>query len=136
MKKILIVQSVPGWIRVLSEAISKEVPNLIEDITYTDSFNHALEIAPRSGKLLVITSNMFHDNYSEHKNIVPEKIIDDFDKDGNQLAKLIKKINPEAQVFLFSEFMSADREFLDGYISKTQYTPENIKAVLNTILKK
>jgi hypothetical protein len=90
MKTILIVQSNTGWIPILANAISAELPSLTDYLACTDNFEFALKLVPKRGELVVITSEMFHDSVSEHKDRVTKKIPNS-EKNGDRLALEIKK---------------------------------------------
>jgi hypothetical protein len=90
MKKILIVQSIPDWIVIITNAILKEFPELEKDIISTDSFDHAITITPIDTELIVITCETFHDISSEHRNDTPQKISEDA-KNSSKLAQMIKR---------------------------------------------
>ncbi len=132
MRKIIIVQSIPEWITIFRNLISKYIPWVVNDVSYTDSFDHALDIVPPDGELIVITSGMFHDKMSEHRDNVIQKIPDN-EKNGNQLAKMIKEINPNAKIFLYSEYPLFENDYLDGTLKKTVSEDQNILLVLRLL---
>ena len=130
MKTILIVQSVPVWMSILISAISAKLPELADFIGGTDSFDHALDLIPLKGELIVITSDMFHDQSSQHRKSVTQKAFDS-DKNSDNLAKLVKKKNKNAKVFVFSEFKPKTAEYLDGFIQKEH--SNQIKNITNVL---
>jgi hypothetical protein len=131
MKTILIAQSVPYWITVIIDAISGRLPDLADCICFTDSFDFALDLVPKQGELIVISSGMFHDSLSEKRKTVAEKIPDN-EKDGDKLAEEIKKINPEARIYVFSEYEPFESKYLDGFIKKIK---GNNRESLTNLLK-
>ncbi len=119
MKTVMIVQSNAAWIPILVNAISAKLPKLTDYLICTDNFEFALDLVPKEGELVVVTSEMFHDRVSVHKNRGNQKILDS-EKNADRLAEEIKKINPKAIVYVFSEFKPSKHDFLDGFIEKTQ----------------
>lgn len=122
-KTIMIVQSIPDWIKILVKTMADKLPNLVDCIIATDSFDHALDLVPKKGELIVVTSEMFHDHLSIHKESVKQKIPNS-EKNGDKLAELIKKINKRAKVYVFSEFNPKSKENYDGFIQKVDYSEE------------
>ncbi len=83
MGKILLIQSrgFDGIKKFFKQVFSER----IGDFLFSDSFDHALEIIPK-GELLVITSNIFHDQLSDHRDSA-KRTIPDSEKNGNVIAK-------------------------------------------------
>ena len=117
MKNILIIQSLQGDILILKNAILKNLPASYESIMWTDSFDHALDLIPKEGKFLVITSGIFHDISSVHKGRVKEKVLNQL-KTPNILAEMILKINIKTMIYVFSTSVPKNLRFLDGYVMK------------------
>lgn len=118
-RRILIVQSIPAWLQILTAAIYKEFPDVAAN--FTDSFDHAVDLARLAAKenarLSVISSDMFHDTDSVYFGLVTKKISEN-QKDGDMLAKMIKEINPDTKFFVFSGYMPRTKAYIDGYIQK------------------
>ncbi len=134
MRKIIIVQSLPEWISIIASKISKDIPLITPYVMYTDSFDHAIDLIPKDGELIVITSGMFHDIYSDQREIVTQKISDS-EKNGNKLAQMVKEINQNAKIYLFSEYAPKEHEYLDGFILKSKFGDKNVSEIIK-ILKK
>ena len=132
-KKILIVQSLERWTNYLKKAFKKEFPQIADEIIYTDSFDHALDIIPIYTELIVICSNMFHDSFSEHADKVKEKLPTK-EKSGDSLARLIKEINPLAKVYVFSEYPPSGIH-IDGFLFKKYGDRENNIAKAVNLIK-
>ncbi|MCX6753030.1 MAG: hypothetical protein NTW62_01625 [Candidatus Nomurabacteria bacterium] len=133
-KTLIIVQSIPEWNTAFFAHVSKYMPTIADTVSMTDSFDHAIDLAPKKGKLTVVTSNMFHDKFSKHYGEVKEKM-DENKKDGNTLAKLIKEINPEAKVYVFSEFEPENKKHITGFIKKDRGPIlDNVKRAVDALL--
>jgi hypothetical protein len=135
MRKILIVQSIPDWIAIITNAILKEFPELEKDIISTDSFDHAITIVPKNVELTVITSEMFHDLYSPHRKDVHPKISED-EKNSDKLAQMIKEINPSAKVYVYSEYKPRTEVYLDGFIFKDGTENRNVTEIVQKVGQK
>lgn len=142
MKKIIIVQSIPDWVTILKRVIPKKIPEISDILIFTDSFDHAIDVVKKSKKeslskvedchLLIITSDMFHDASSSHRDRVI-KNIPDMLKDSNLLAKMVKGLNPDAEVYTFSGYVPKETTYLDGYILETDDDEESALKILETI---
>lgn len=108
--KIMIVQSIPDALSVIEKRI-KEVFPLLDNVIYEGSFEKALQVVPKDDDVVVITSDMFHDDKNE--------LFTRQEKDGSKLAEEIKKINPKAKVYVFSTYTPRPH-FVDGFFPKTQ----------------
>lgn len=131
MKNLLIIQSIPTWVSILEAGLSKPAITETYCISITDSFDHAIDLIPREGEVIVITSEMFHDEYSNFRKSVTQKIPDK-EKSANKLAELVKAINNKAKVYTFSEFSPNGFEYLDGCILKNKHKPQES---INDIIK-
>ncbi len=80
-----------------------------------DSFDQAVETLPTEGKLLVITSNTFHDGLSDYQS--KTSVISRYDKNANLLAQLLKEKNPETKVIVYADSLHDDR-YVDDYVMK------------------
>ena len=131
MKTILIIQSIPAWVPILINSISEKFPGLAYCVYCTDSFDHAIDLIQKEGELIVVTSEMFHDDLSDHKKDVTQKI-PDYLKNGDKLAEMIKVINPKAKVYIFSEYEPKNNENIDGFVKKDEF---NVNQSLLNFLK-
>lgn len=133
MKRILIVQSIPDWIAILREAILKELPELVNNILFINTFDQAIIIADvfKDDDLIVITSDMFHDEINNTGTFT--KKIPENEKDGNKLAQMIKALNPKAKVYLYSSYHPLEEDFLDGIIKKSEFGDMNIPKIFEKI---
>lgn len=118
MNRVLITQSIPEWRDLLQNMIQENLPEIADYISYTDSFDHTLDLVLKKGRFIAIVSNMFHDKLSKYRESMPEKIPDSA-KDGNSLAKMIKEINPQARVYVLSEYIPRGN-YIDGFIPKNR----------------
>ena len=105
------------WTTILQKAILEKLPDIYEDIIWTDSFDHAISLIPKEGKFLVITSCIFHDLSSIHRGEVEETVLNQL-KEPNLLGELIIKINSRSMIYVFSNTAPKDLKYLDGYIKK------------------
>lgn len=130
MKKILIVQSIPEWLTMLKNAISKEFPAI--EIECSDSFDYAVSLIKENEDLLVICSDEFHDKYSRHSSQTSE--LPDELKDGDSLARLVKERNEKAKIFVFSSYQPISKIWHDDYIRKcNDKIEESIELLLEKI---
>ncbi len=112
--KIIIVQSNYLDTKKIEAGMSEYFPQLIDDIVYSGEFESTLDIIPKDEEIIVITSNMFHDledvKFTSHE------------KKGNNLARLIKEINPKSKVYLFSTIYPNphEKDYFDGHYEKTK----------------
>jgi len=109
--KIIIVQSIPEVLGLIKKKIQEELNTSLIDILYESNFEKTLEMIPKDQKLIVITSDMFHD--------LKDELFKRSEKDGSRLALEIKKINPKAKVYVFSSHVPK-MEHIDGFFKKTQ----------------
>ena len=98
-------------------------------IAHTDSFDRAVEIARDGAAYFVISSEMFNDSLADDHGpaTVPKS-----EKNGNSLARLLKEINPDTQLWVYSRHSPSSTEHIDGYIHKNSQKDfyEDLKAVL------
>ncbi len=92
---------------------------------------NALRFLPKTGPITVLTSNIFHDSNNEMGvNGKPEK-----EMTGEILAGIIKKKNPRAKVYLYSEKV-VQSEIFDGVFkrdSNTDIIPSGLQTILNSL---
>lgn len=119
-KKVMIVQSKREWLSVFKSIILLELPRLASDVIYTDSFDEAVDLIPQACELVIISSSMFRDKFSQYRELHGEIIPDD-EKNGEELAKIAKELNPKCKFYIFSEYETKNNEFIDGFISKNKY---------------
>ena len=110
-EKIIIVQSSRYTIDRIRFKIKTSYPELMNIISFEEDFEQSLRLIPATGKIVIISSNRFND--LENVKFSKEE------KCGNNLAKEIKKINPEAIFYLYSEEEAAMTDkFIDGSFHK------------------
>lgn len=106
----MIVQSIPDVLALIKKKIDKVFPNLDGRVSYHSNFEQTLLNVPKNNEIVVIASDSYHDE-------------DDFfegeEKDGNKLAEEIKKINPQAKVYIFSTY-APRLEYVDGFYLKSK----------------
>ncbi len=108
--KIIIVQTTPEGLEGVKKGIKRKFPELLNNITFNDNFESTLELIPKEGEIIVITSNIFHDKKNE--------LLPSHEKNGNKLAELIKEINATAKVYIFSANYPYPDESIDGFYKK------------------
>jgi len=108
--KVIIVQSIPQALELIEKRI-REVFPISDNVVYENNFEKTLQIIPTDEEVVVITSDMFHDDKDE--------LFKRQEKDGGKLAEEIKKINPKAKVYVFSTY-EPRYEHIDGFYLKTQ----------------
>lgn len=106
--KVIIVQSIPQALELIEKRIHEVFP-LLDNVTYESNFEKTLQIIPVDEELVVITSDMFHDDKDE--------LFQRQEKDGSKLAEEIKKINPKAKVYVFSTYEPRP-DYIDGFYHK------------------
>lgn len=129
--KVLIVQSL-GYV-VLKTYIENAFPEVAERISYSDSFDLAIEmISKEKGRIYVFTSHMFHDisRTKTESTTIPDK-----EKNSNSFAKMIKELNPYAKVYAFSFFEPLKMDYLDGYIQKIEGSTSSMDELVDFIKK-
>lgn len=94
----------------------KELLKDYKKIFFTNSFEHALLNVPKEGKLIVITSNIFHDHMSEHRELA--NTISDDEKNANSLASAVKSINNRCLVYVYTERPSSSTKHIDAIMKK------------------
>lgn len=119
-KKILILQSIPIWLSIFKDIIRLELPGLYGDIFFLDSFDEAIDTIPLDCELIVISSDMFYDNLSKYREF-HGAIIPDEEKDGAKFAEMVKSLNPNSKVYIFSQYEPKQSKFIDGFILKHQH---------------
>ncbi len=117
---ILIVQSLETNLDIIKNAIQEVFGEILtEHIIYTDSFDGAVKLIPKSGKVLVVTSDWFHDEDKEggfETKTIPHK-----SKNANTLAGWIKTINPKAKVVCYAHSFERERKSLvDCFVKKSK----------------
>jgi hypothetical protein len=128
--KIFIVQSL-GY-EVLETYIKNMFPEVVERISYSDSFDQTIEmIQKEEGRIYVFTSDMFHDI---SRTQLESTTIPDKEKNSNSLAKMIKEINPNAKVYVYS-YYEPPMYFVDGYLHKIEGSNVSINELINFIKK-
>ena len=128
--QIIIAQSIPDWIGLIRSAIETELPHLAEHVTYCDSFDQTLEVLHLDKPVLIVASNLFHDENSAHN--APSSGVPDEDKTAENLARIAKSMNSDVRVFVYSQYQPTESIFLDGYISK-EGDERSIKLVIQAI---
>lgn len=111
MKKVIIVQSIPQALELIKKMVSHSFSNLNGSVLYESNFEKTLEIIPKTGDVIVIASDFYHDE--KHVKFKREE------KDGNRLAQEIKKINAQAKVYIFSTY-EPKGEYIDGFYQKSE----------------
>ena len=112
MKTIIFVQSLSTPERMKKE-IRKFSPELSEKVLYSTNFEVTLEMIPKEGEVVIITSDAFHEEDVHILNI---------DKDGYRLAELAKKVNSQVKVYIYSSYapskLDEDVNLIDGHFHK------------------
>jgi hypothetical protein len=108
--KVIVVQSISQALEMIEKKI-REVFPLLDNVIYESNFEKTLQIIPTEEEIVVITSDMFHDDKDE--------LFERQEKDGSKLAEEIKKINPKAKVYVFSTYEPRP-EYIDGFYHKIQ----------------
>lgn len=108
--KIIVVQSTPNALNVAKQAIEKAFPNL-NNVVYNSNFESTLKLIPKNEDVVVITSNMFHDDR--------DILLPSYEKDGNKLSEMVKQINKKAKVYLYSTGTSDKNNFIDFWFQKS-----------------
>lgn len=130
LSKVFIVQSL-GYV-VFKTYIENTFPEVVERISYSDSFDQAIEmISKEEGRIYVFTSHMFHDisRTQSESTTIPH-----LEKNSNTFAKMIKEINPNAKVYVYS-FFEPPMEFIDGYLHKIEGSTVSMNELVNFIKK-
>ena len=132
---IIIVQST-GFQEIESLLKRPEFKDLLKKVTnifLTNSFEHALLNIPKKGKVFVITSNIFHDPMTKHrdlKNTIPNSA-----KNANTLAEGIKAINNRSVVYVYSDYLPHTDKYIDGLMKKTDDISRDLKVLLKIATK-
>lgn len=130
LSKVFIVQSL-GYV-VLKTYITNTFPEVVERISYSDSFDQANEmISKEEGRIYVFTSHMFHDI---SRTQLESTTIPNEEKNSNSFAKMIKEINHNAKVYVYS-FYEPPMDFIDGYLHKIEGSTISMNKLVNFIKK-
>ena len=133
-KRIFIVQSVQEWVLLLKEAITNNLPQVRDHVSYSGSFDHVLDLIPNDGEILVITSDVFHDMSDENRAFQTTLKALNYQKNGDLLSQMIKEKNDKARVYVFSQFKPDSAKFLDGHVLNIlEEREKSIHAVLELI---
>ena len=119
-KVIFIVQSVSEWLSIFKNIIRQEIPGLYGDVIFLDSFDQAIDLIPLNCELIVISSEMFNDELSQYREF-HGAIIPDEEKDGAKFAEMVKLLNPNSRVYIFSQYEPKKSVFIDGFIQKHRF---------------
>ena len=133
--KVLVVQSVDTWIDILKNLVNTKYKEIADCFSFTDSFDNAVELVEskmKNEELYVITSEMFHDQYSSHRETATYHIAESL-KCASTLGELIKGINPKAKVFVFSEFKPVATAFIDEFVRKSGTNTSGVERVIDNI---
>jgi hypothetical protein len=84
-----------------------------------------------SGKTIVLTSEMFHDDFAKDKGSTQHP---NSQKCADSLAIHLKAKNKEVIVFSFSEFKPEEQENLDGFILKEKNYPQEVENTIRNYL--
>lgn len=137
MKKIIVIQTIPVWLQFCQERVFNEVTDT--EILYTDSFDHALHILPEKEPVVIITSNMFHDEMSRHHKNPDIEHRDEREKDATKLAEYAKKKNPQACIYILGEHPPThiDDKLISGVIEKKNFleSRENANEMKKALLE-
>ena len=125
MKKIIIVQSIPDALELVRKKIGATFPHLDSRVSYHGNFEKTLETIPKDEAIVVIASNGYHDE--------EDNLFDANEKDGNRLAEEIKKINPQAKVYIFSIYKPRP-EHIDGFYMKSQAGDNTVDEMINILI--
>ena len=135
--KVLIIQSHDGWLRLCKMWINNSLPHYhVGNVTYTNSFDHAIDLMKEKKFSLIITSAIFHDAKSEHRDTAT-RTIPDIQKKPNTLAGIVKKTNPETKVYVLSNQKKEEYEtsLIKGWISKKVNPKHEIIGLVNTAVR-
>lgn len=126
---ILVVQSIDHWLQVIRTFMGQKFPTV--KTLFTNSYDKAVEISPRDGKVLVITSEMFHDEFVGDKAAIQYP---NDQKNASTLAVHLKAENKNTFVYSFSEYEPEVKELLDGYILKANNYPKSLEDTIKKYL--
>jgi len=130
LSKVFVVQSL-GYV-ILKTYLENAFPEINERISYSDSFDQAIEmISKEKGRIYVFTSHMFHDISRTQSE---SKTIPHLEKNSNTFAKIIKEMNSNAKVYVYS-FFEPPMEFIDGYLHKIEGSTVSMNELANFIKK-
>lgn len=135
--KVLIIQSHDGWLRLCKLWINNKLPHChVGNVTYTNSFDHAIDLMKEKKFSLVITSAIFHDAKSVHRDTAT-RTMPDIQKKPNILAEIAKKINLETKVYVLSNQKKTEHEtsLIDGWISKKVNPKNEIIGLVSTAVR-
>jgi hypothetical protein len=91
-----------------------------KEVVYTSSPKKAIEVASKSEKAVIISSNVF----------------DGLGMDGGDVAMMVKEANPNALFFIYSYAPRGEgnTRFIDGYIPKSELNAySNLAEILSSI---
>ncbi|MFZ4632525.1 MAG: hypothetical protein ACOYL8_05010 [Patescibacteria group bacterium] len=125
MKKIIVVQSVPEVLDSVSWNVKYTFPQLKDRLIFQSNFEKTLAELPKYEEIVVIASDYYHDD--EH--ILFERT----EKNGDRLAAEIKKINPLAKVYIFSEY-EPKLGNVDGFYLKSQWGGNATEKIIDVFL--
>lgn len=95
------------------------------------SSKNAVAAIPKYGPITVLTSNIFYEkNDKTGADGCPEK-----DMTGTKLAHIIKKKNPQAKVYLYSQWLTQD-EIFDGIFKRdaiNDIVPQELQKLLDSV---
>lgn len=113
------------------EYLLKNHPALYLVSLQVHSSKNAVAAIPKYGSITVLTSNVFYEkNGKTGADGHPEK-----DMTGSKLAQIIKKKNPKARVYLYSQW-PAQGEIFDGIFKRdaiNDLVPEELQKLLNSV---
>jgi hypothetical protein len=125
MKKIIIVQSIPDALELIRKKIGVTFPHLDSCVFYHSNFEKTLETIPKDEDIVVIASDSYHDE----KDILFSRK----EKDGSKLAEEIKKINPQAKVYIFSMYEPRSA-YIDGFYQKSQMGNNTVNEMIDIFI--
>jgi len=113
------------------ETLLKTHPVLYHLSHRVHNSSNALAEVPKAGAITVLTSNVFHGTSGElGVDGAPEK-----EMTGTKLAEIIKKKNPSAKVYLYSEKLT-DSPIFDGVFKRDAINdtiPQDLQTLLDSV---
>jgi len=110
MKKIIVLQSILEQLELIQFGIKRNFPHLDDVVVYQSNFEETLAEITNEDELVVIASDWYHDDKHIH--------FSRGEKNGDRLAEEVKKINPLARVYIFSEY-EPQSGHIDGFYIKS-----------------
>lgn len=135
--KVLIIQSHNGWLRLCKRWVNNRLPAChLESVVYTNSFDHAIDMIKEEKFSLIITSAVFCDAASEHRDTATRTMRDD-EKNPNILAQIAKNIHPKTKVYVLSNQKKErfETNFTDGWISKEKNPKYEITELVSSAVR-